>query len=328
VPRKRPTLDDVATVAGVSKTAVSRVINDAPGASPETREHVRRVIARLGYRPDPVAQALAHGRGDVVDLVVIDDIATWGSNPHYGRVVAGIVQETADTDVRLRVHVVADPEAPALLSRIAGLKNLGILLVNVIPPLASELHARNGRVVSMGASARDVPSVEPENGLGAQTAVWHLYETGRRRIGAIHGPAGNSCAVTRRAGYRHAVRAAGLPEIMVDGDFGRRTGYARTLRLLTEHPDLDALFVAGDLMAAGALQALADQGRRVPADVAVVSFDDSVIATSTTPALSSVHQPVEEMAAAVVRTLMQRSPSGNGTALFATQLRIRRSSGA
>src|SRR5689334_11235099 len=89
---KRPTLDDVAQEAGVSRATVSRVINGHPRVAAEVREHVERAVERLGYRPDPVARALARGHGDVVELIVIDDEPTcFGTNPYYGRVVAGIV---------------------------------------------------------------------------------------------------------------------------------------------------------------------------------------------------------------------------------------------
>src|SRR4051794_25324208 len=106
MPNRKPTLADVAAEAGVSKAAVSRVINDAPGVSPRTREHVQEVIARLGYRPDSVARALASGHGDVVELIVVDDPSVFGTSPYYGRVTAGILQELAGSTAQLRVHVV------------------------------------------------------------------------------------------------------------------------------------------------------------------------------------------------------------------------------
>jgi DNA-binding LacI/PurR family transcriptional regulator len=323
---RRPTLADVAAEAGVSKAAVSRVINDGYGVAPTTREHVREVIDRLGYRPDPVARALASGHGDVVELVVVDDAATFGNSPYYGRVTAGILQELAGSTAQLRVHVVDEAGVAALLTRIAGTVSVGVLLINVAPAVVADFSARCDRVVSMGPSAPGVPFVDAENADGAYAAVTHLHETGRIRIAALHGQRGNPCADSRREGHRRAVRDLGLPDISAIGKFRREAGYDLTGRLLDAHPDLDAIFVGCDLMATGAMQALADRGRRVPQDVAVVGFDDSVIAVCTTPPMSSVHQPVEQMAAAATRALVNRQIAPHWRCVFPAVLRVRQSS--
>ena len=324
--QKRPTLADVAAAAHVSTAAVSRVINDLPGVSPQTREHVRQVIAQLGYRPDPAARALASGHGSVVELVVIDDAATFGNSPYYGRVTAGILQELAGSDAQMRVHVVEKPGAAALLARIADTVSVGVVLINVVPPIAAAFYERCDRVVSMGPSAPGVPFVDMENAEGAYAAVDHLHRTGRRRIAALHGQEGNPCADARREGYRRAVRDLGLADISAIGKLRREAGYELTRRLLAEEPGVDALFVACDLMATGAMQALADTGRRVPRDVAVVGFDDSVIAVCTTPPLSSVHQPVEAMAAAATRALLNRQVVPHWRQTFPATLQVRQSS--
>ena len=326
MPQRRPTLADVAAEAGVSKAAASRVINDAPGVAPQTRERVREVISQLGYRPDPVARALASGHGEVIELVVVDEAAVFGTSPYYGRVTAGILQELTGSNAQLRVHVVEEAGAAALLARIADTVSLGVLLVNVAPPLAAEFYARCDRVVSLGPSAPGIPFIGMENADGAYAAIRHLHETGRRRIAALHGQAGNPCADGRREGHRRAVRDLGLPDISAEGKFRREAGYELTHRLLAEEPELDAVFVGCDLMATGAMQALADAGRRVPQDVAVVGFDDSVIAACSTPPMSSVHQPVERMAAAATRALVNRQIAPYWQCVFPAELRVRRSS--
>lgn len=326
MPQRRPTLADVAAEAGVSKAAVSRVINDAPGVSPQTREHVRQVITRLDYRPDPVARALASGHGDLVELVVVDDAAIFGASPYYGRVTAGILQELAGGNAQLRVHVIDEPGAPALLARIAETVSLGVLLVNVAPELAAEFSARCERVVSMGPSAPGIPFIGLENADGAYAAVRHLHETGRRRIAALHGPDGNPDAAGRREGHRRAIRDLDLPDISATGKFRRESGYDLTHKLLADEPELDAIFVGCDLMATGALQALGDAGRRVPQDVAVVGFDDSVIAECANPPMSSVHQPVEQMAAAATRALVNRQLAPYWQRVFPAPLKVRQSS--
>jgi len=326
MPTRRSTLADVAAAAGVSKAAVSRVINNAPGVSDRTREHVRRVIAELGFRPDPVARALASGHGDVVELVVVDHPSCFGDNTYYGRVTAGMLLELAGDTAHLRVHVVEESGAPALLARIADTVSLGVLLVNVPPAIAADFHTRCDRVVSMGPSAPGIPFVDMENAEGAYAAVAHLHQSGRRRIAALHGQEGNPCAEARREGYRRAVRDLGLPDLSRIGKFRREAGYDLTQSLLAEEPGIDAIFAATDAMASGAMQALADLGVKVPQDVAVVGFDDSVIATCTAPPMSTVRQPVEQMAAAATRALVHRQIAPHWRCVFPAELQVRASS--
>ena len=170
MPHRKPTLADVAAAAGVSKAAVSRVMNDAPGVAPGTRERVRAVVERLGYRPDSVARALASGHGDVVELIVVDEPGVFADSPYYGRVTAGILQELAGGSAQLRVHVVEEAEAPALLAKVAETASLGVVLSNVAPRLAGEFYERCERVVTLGPSAPGVPFVDVENAEGAFAA--------------------------------------------------------------------------------------------------------------------------------------------------------------
>lgn len=292
----RRTLDDVARAAGVSRATVSRVVNHQPGVAPECRRRVRQVIDELGYRPHLGARALANGQAGVVDLVIVDDDPdALSANPHYARVIAGVVTALADTDVHLRVRLGATG---------SDVRPLGTLLVNGPPALAARLH-RTGRVVSLGRSAPRVPFVEPDNAAGARAAVAHLWRLGCRRIAAVHGPAANPCAVDRRDGYLAAVRDAGLRPLSYQGDFTGPTALRQARRLLAEHPDVDAVFAACDRTATAVLRALTESGRRVPDDVAVVGFDDSVLAAAASVPLTSVRQPVEQIAAAATRALLQ-----------------------
>jgi DNA-binding LacI/PurR family transcriptional regulator len=328
MPRKRLTVDDVAAAAGVSKAAVSRVLNNTPGASTETREHVRRVIARLGFRPHPAARALARGHGDVIDLVVMeDDLAHVGANPFYSRVTTGVFQAIADEGVQLRLHVVDEARAASLPERIAESGSQGTLLVNVPPELAVVFRDRGEPVVSMGRSAPGVPSIVPENRDGAYAALRHLYATGRRRIAAVHGPRWSPCAVDRGDGYRAAMSDAGLQDVAVHGPFRREAGYELARSLMAREPHLDAVFAACDLMATGVMQALAESGRRIPDDVAVIGFDDGPIAACTVPPMSSVHQPVERMAATAARALIDRKLDSAWQRTFPTTLTVRATSG-
>jgi DNA-binding LacI/PurR family transcriptional regulator len=149
--------------------------------------------------------------------------------------------------------------------------------------------------------------VDPDNAGGARAAVAHLIAAGRRRIAHVAGPRDMAVGIERLAGYRTALAAAGrsdgAAELVVHGDFSEASGAAATAELLARVPDLDAIFAASDLMALGAVRALRQAGRAVPADVGVVGFDDSALAVQVDPPLTTVHQPVEAMGRAMARTL-------------------------
>jgi DNA-binding LacI/PurR family transcriptional regulator len=149
--------------------------------------------------------------------------------------------------------------------------------------------------------------VDVDNRGGARTAVEHLVDSGRRVIGTIAGPQDMTPGIDRLGGYRDALAAADReadPRLEAIGDFTQESGVLAMERLLAARPDIDGVFAASDLMAAGAISALAAAGRRIPEDVAVVGFDDSPVATTIRPALTSVRQPIEEMGHEMARLLI------------------------
>jgi DNA-binding LacI/PurR family transcriptional regulator len=322
-----PTINDVARQAGVSRATASRVINNIPGASDVVRARVHGVVTELGYRPNAAARALASGRTDTVELIVAghqEQTSWFGADPYYSRIVAGMISALAGTDARLRIHVLgADDDE--LIDRVARTTTFGAVVANIPARLAARVHARCPRTVSIGETAPAVPAVVADNTGGAVAAVAHLHAMGRRRIGAIHGPAGNPCAQSRRDGYGQAVRDLGQPDRSAAGDFDRDSGFHAAARLLAEVPDIDGLFVASDLMAAGAVQAVAATGRRVPGDISIVGFDDSVVAACTTPPLTTMRLPVEDMAAAATRSLLDGGAATAWRLMFPVELIVRQS---
>lgn len=151
--------------------------------------------------------------------------------------------------------------------------------------------------------------VDVDNTGGARLATEHLLGTGRRVVATITGPQDMGAGVLRLEGYREAIEKAGHvvdPALIAYGDFSEQSGVDAMRRLLAAHPDIDAVFAASDSMALGAMRVLREAGRRVPIDVGVVGFDDSVLARQTDPALTSVHQPVEEMGRAMAQLLYDR----------------------
>src|SRR5262249_11411405 len=189
----------------------------------------------------------------------------------------------------------------------------GVLLMSLHgdDPLPRLLSERNLPVVlcgQPGGQAKIVGDqmscVDADNAGGAQAAVAHLLRRGARKVGAIAGPQAMGVGMARLAGYRAALKAAKLPvqeSTVAYGDFSEASGATAMRTLLDRHPDLDAVFAASDLMAVGALRVLREYGRRVPQDVAVVGFEDSVLARQTEPALTTVHQPVEALGREMAR---------------------------
>ena len=301
---KAPTISEVASLAGVSIATVSRVVSGTRRVGDATRLRVERAIAATGWSANPAARLLAGGRGDEVVLALaVASPEEFANDPYYARVIAGALAEAARLGLSLSAHVARIGSVPALPPFAGARHHVGAVLVNVDPWEAAAVHELGWPVVSLGTTVPALPSVDPENEAGAAGAVQHLLSGGRRRIATIAGPERNPCARERLAGYRSALRAAGLPEVVTRTDFTRPAAAAAACRLLGRHPDLDAIFVASDLMATAVLQVLAAAGRRVPADVAVVGFDDSPPALMTVPTLSTVRVRVEEEAALAVRTL-------------------------
>lgn len=328
---RRPTIEDVARAAGVSRATTSRVINNLPGASDQVRARVHRAVSDLGYEPNAAARALASGRASVMDLVVVaheTKPADLGVNPYFSRVLAGMLSALDDTGTAMRVRLVAPNDASEALDRLADGVTAGAVLVNVPPAMATRFHQRCQRVVSLGGTAVHIPAVEAENETGAHAAVAHLYGLGRRHIAAVHGPDRNTCAASRRIGHLDAIHDAGVPDVAADGGFWRDGGYRAATQVMEADPKLDALFVACDLMAVGAIQAIVATGRRVPDDVAVVGFDDSILAAATNPSLTTVRLPVEDMAAAAVRTLLNDDAKPYFRQIFPVDLVRRRSTSA
>ncbi|WP_329307672.1 substrate-binding domain-containing protein [Streptomyces sp. NBC_01260] len=222
----------------------------------------------------------------------------------YSRVLAGVISALEGTDVQVRVRALSRSDDLEAVDAIAAHATVGAVLADVPLAMAVRFQRRCRRVVSLAATSSSRPAIEADNEGGAFAAVEYLYRSGRRRIAAVHGPDHSADARARQQGYLRAVREFGLPEFSCGGDFRREGGHRAAHRLLTAHPEVDAMFVACDLMAAGAVQAITERGHKVPDDVSLVGFDDSVAAVCANPPLMTMRMPVEEMAVAATRLLL------------------------
>jgi DNA-binding LacI/PurR family transcriptional regulator len=317
--RRPPTLDEVALRAGVSVGTVSRVINNRRHVSQKARQAVESAVAELGYVPSMAARSLASQRRGAVVLAISSDDPALFANLFFAEVITGVNAVVEETDLELLLVLAASERGRARLARILqsrGADGVMLLALRENDPLAKVAEAGGVPVVHGGRPLDRAPRwyVDADNRGGARQAVEYLISTGRRAIGTVTGPLDMHVGVSRYLGFREAVALAGLKDHRVaHADFSEAGGAAATARLLDEHPDLDAVFVASDLMAAGALRVLRERGRAVPEDVAVVGFNDVLTARHTQPALTTIHQPIvalgREMTRMLVRVLGGEEPT-------------------
>jgi DNA-binding LacI/PurR family transcriptional regulator len=331
------TLDEVAQAAGVSRSTASRVLTSDPRVSPDARRAVERAASKLGYVPNQAGRALSTGRSDAVALVVFEPTTLLFGDPFIPRLLRGLGDILNSRDIQLILLAPQSaPDSDRVERYVAAGHVDGALLVSLPSshPLPGRLASRGIPVVIGGrpTEADRFNYVDVDNVAGAAHAVAHLVAGGRRTIATVTGRRDVSAGQDRLAGYRQGLQAAGLPAddaLIEAGDF-TSDGGARAIRfLLIKRPRLDAVFVASDLMAVGVLQVLAEAGRRVPEDVAVVGYDDDPMAAALQPPLSSVRQPIEEMGREMARLLMDaiRSPDRPPRkVLLTTRLEVRLSS--
>jgi DNA-binding LacI/PurR family transcriptional regulator len=233
----------------------------------------------------------------------------FSDDPLFSMVIRTVSVELEAADKQIVLMLASSPRGHTRIERyIAGGHVDGVMLISMhsADPLPAAIIRAGLPVVSYGrpAVSVDLPFVDNDNVGGARRAVEHLLAIGRRRIATIAGPQDMIGGQDRLTGYRDALRDSGRRSIVALGDFTRGSGAVAMRQLLEDDPALDAVFVANDLMAIGALQALRQAGRRVPADVAMVGFDDIEAAKFTEPPLTTVRHPVVEQATAMVRLLL------------------------
>ncbi|GGQ82116.1 LacI family DNA-binding transcriptional regulator [Streptomyces flaveolus] len=341
--RQAPTLEDVAREAGVSRATVSRVVNGVRNVDPAIQDLVRRAIERTGYAPNQAARQLVTRRTTTVALVVsgAGDASDTEQNafatrvfadPFFGRVVGGVVGHLRPRSMHPVLMFAETPEARQEVVRYLRQGGAdGALVVSTHPddPLPALLAGARLPAVLFARPGRPVPlsHVDLAHRDGGRLAAEHLLARGCRRVVTVAGPLAVAASQERLAGFRDTLARHGHPPVPVaEGGFTVDSGMAAMSALLGEHPGLDGVFTANDLMAQGAVQVLRDHGRRVPEDVAVVGFDDSSVAVTCRPRLTTVRQPVEEMAATMARLLGEHIDGTRGeptSVIFEPELVVR-----
>lgn len=330
------TLEEIAALSGVSRSTVSRVINHRARVSSEVRERVLEVVARTGYYPNPAARSLAGHRSHTLGLIISETTHALFTDPYFARLIQGVAEACNETGYTLSLVLFRLTDDEVRLPGILRTRMFdGVIATTtsmhdrIVPTLLK--HELACVVVGRSENPR-VNGIDVDNQHGAFTAAKHLIRLGRQRIAMITGPMNNTPASLRKQGYLQALKDQGRPidlSLIAAGDFTETGGYHAMQRLLPREPD--AVFVASDTMALGALRAARAANRSVPRDIAVVGFDDLPSAASAEPPLTTVRQPVRQMGVQAVEMLVDILESGPEPArriTLPTDLIVRESCGA
>jgi LacI family xylobiose transport system transcriptional regulator len=325
----RITLAQVAEKAGVSISTVSKVLNGRQDVAAPTRTKVERLLETHAYRRTTRAAQEA----PLIELVFHELDSIWAME-----LIRGVenVAKAHQAGVVLTESGTRHAPSPEWIEGVLQRRPLGVVLVFSALPAEVKQQLRSRAIPFViidpaGDPDPDVPSVGSANWSGGVAATRHLIESGHRRIGIITGPEDMLCSLARLDGYRSAMSMAGLetgPDLVQYGDFHVEGGYDRAMKLLALPEPPTAVFAGSDLQALGTLEAARVSGLRVPHDLSVVGYDDVPVARWSSPALTTVHQPLRQMAEEAVQMLLRlraEEPPATTRLELATSLVVRKS---
>jgi DNA-binding LacI/PurR family transcriptional regulator len=304
----RPTIYDVARLAGVSTATVSRALNGTGQIAPTTRVAIEAAVEQLGYRANTIARSLVTKSTQTIALLLPDI-----SNPFYAALVSGIQQHALSHGYTMLLCTTeGDAEREEQYLSLLRAKQVDGALVDGLrlPPDRIARFVKDGFPIvclDRDIASNSIPLVQVDNRLGGRLATEHLLGLGHTRIGHVTGAHVLGISEERLAGYWEALVNAGIetdPRLVAEGHFTEEGGYAGARALLAASPDVTAVFAANDLSALGVLNALAESGRRVPDDVSVVGFDDLRLSAFTSPPLTTIRQPATEIAQLATELLL------------------------
>ncbi|MDT0180119.1 LacI family DNA-binding transcriptional regulator [Microbacterium sp. ARD31] len=308
--RRRPTIRDVAAAAGVSRGTVSRVINGGHWVSPDAREAVEEAIRRTGYTANHAARSLATGRAGSLAFLLTEPQHLLFDDPTFALLLRGAAEALSQRSMTLVLLVAGTPAERANVTHFVSTGHVdGVMLISSheSDPLLEELLAAGVPTVACGiplGHRAEVPTVSVDEIASAREMTRYLRSRGHRRIAMIAGPPDTPGGRYRLVGYRDELGDDFDPDLVATGDYSHDSGAAAMAQLLERTRDIDAVFAASDRMAAGAIATLRKAGLRVPEDIAVAGFDDSGLAATHEPPLTTMRQPWDRISDEMVGLLL------------------------
>jgi DNA-binding LacI/PurR family transcriptional regulator len=304
------TIEQIAKQLGISTASVSRALNNKPGVSEEKRRQVQELAASLNYAPSIAARSLATSTTHTIGFLSVDRPLPLSTDPFYLHVLRGAEQELSRRGYFLIVSTVDMLQDARELLLLREKRVDGLILAGPFFP-EHFIHSLKTAEIPLVLvdNAISQPPVDcilvEDEGTGFE-ATHHLLKHGNCEVATISGPSNWPSSRLRGAGYRRAMQDAGLASaIYCEADTTQETGYQAMLKILNQHPSVQAVFAVNDLMAMGAIRAILESGRNVPQDVAVIGVDDVDLAAHTIPPLTTMHVPTRYLGIMAVRRLVQ-----------------------
>jgi LacI family transcriptional regulator len=330
------TLEDIARLSDVSRSTVSRVINSDTKVKEETRLKVLKVIQSIDFQPNLAARGLATGRTNVIGVIIPARVSVIFADPYFPVFLQGVSSACNNRTYSVMLWLAEPDYERRMIPRILhnGLVD-GVVVASTLmnDPIVKSLFESKMPFILIGRHpTMDVNFLDVDNLQAARKATLHLLRLGYKRVATITGSQDQVAGFDRYQGYLNALQDYDRtirPELVADGDFTEEGGYHAMARLLPQKPD--AVFAASDMTAYGAMRAIHEANLRIPEDVAVVGFDDIPASARTTPALTTVRQPVQQMgskAAEVLINVIENDINTTQKLIMDTELVVRESCGA
>lgn len=324
------TYTQIAREAGVSEATVSRVLNGDERVNPERARRVRETVAKLGYKKNPAASALATGRTGLVAVVIDDDLSVF-SDPFWALVTSGITRVIAHNNMQtlLLVGSSGTPRGTVSSYLHGGGVDGAIFFQVHDEEVIHELHRDGLPVVMAGTPDRHLEFLhaDTDNVGGAKQATQHLIDRGHVNIATITGDVKASAGAQRLSGFMQVHENAGRevsPTLIAHGDYTHDSGVAAMTQLFEKNEKIDAIFAANDLMALGAMSVIKDRGLRIPEDISIVGFDDTLVSQTSRPPLTTIRQDIAGLGEAAAELMIAQLAGTNPKPrLLPTELVVR-----
>jgi DNA-binding LacI/PurR family transcriptional regulator len=304
------TYTQIAREAGVSEATVSRVLNGDVRVDPERARRVHETVAKLGYKKNRAASALATGRTGLIAVIIDDDLSIF-ADPFWATVTSGVSRVLMENNMQTLLLVGASNNSDGNFSNYLDSSAVdGAIFFQVHDEEIVFQLAQEGLPVVM-AGTPDIYlqflHADTDNVGGAKQATQHLIDCGRKNIATITGEVAASAGAQRLAGFLQVHMNLGRevpPSMIAHGDYTHDSGFAAMNQLLDKNENVDAVFAANDLMAIGAMAAIQDRGLSVPGDIALVGFDDTIVAQTHRPQLTTIRQDIVGLGAAAAELMI------------------------